>query len=76
MNKVHSLNIECFSFLNRVLKDKHALMVVMASNREIVLVRVSNKEGLYSILTNLRDCFLVVATTPYFLEEIKRIIQL
>ncbi|KAF0535234.1 RuvB-like 2 [Gigaspora margarita] len=76
IDEVHMLDIECFSFLNRALEDERAPVVIMASNRGITRIRGTKYKSPHGIPIDLLDRLLIISTSPYDEESIKKIITI
>nr|CAB3265833.1 ruvB-like 2 [Phallusia mammillata] len=76
IDEVHMLDIECFSFLNRLLESDMAPVVVMATNRGITKIRGTNYSSPHGIPIDLLDRLLIIATKPYSEKETKQILQI
>ncbi|CAG8563524.1 4983_t:CDS:10, partial [Cetraspora pellucida] len=76
IDEVHMLDIECFSFLNRALEDERAPVVIMASNRGITRIRGTKHKSPHGIPIDLLDRLLIISTSPYDEDSIKKIITI
>ncbi|CAK8676550.1 ruvB-like 2 [Clavelina lepadiformis] len=76
IDEVHMLDIECFSFLNRLLESDMAPVLIMATNRGITRIRGTNYQSPHGIPIDLLDRLLIIATTPYSEKETKQILQI
>ena len=76
IDEVHMLDIECFSFLNRLLETDMAPVLIMATNRGITRIRGTNYESPHGIPIDLLDRLLIITTTPYSEKETKQILQI
>ncbi|CAG8450502.1 4374_t:CDS:10 [Cetraspora pellucida] len=76
IDEVHMLDIECFSFLNRALEDERAPVVIMASNRGITRIRGTKHKSPHGIPIDLLDRLLIISTSPYDEDSIKKIIAI
>ena len=74
--KVHMLDIECFSFLNRALEDDMAPVVVMATNRGITTIRGTHYKSPHGIPIDLLDRMIIIPTVPYSEKELGQIIRI
>lgn len=71
------LDIECFTYLNRALEMSISPIVVLASNRGMCTIR--GTDGLvaaHGIPPDFLARLLIVPTTPYDADEIKRIVRI
>jgi RuvB-like protein 2 len=76
IDEVHMLDIECFSWLNRALEHPLAPVVVMATNRGISKIRGTDYKSPHGIPIDLLDRMIIITTSPYSAQELKRIIQI
>ncbi|KAH9559988.1 hypothetical protein CY35_06G083800 [Sphagnum magellanicum] len=76
IDEVHMLDIECFSYLNRALENEMAPILVVATNRGITRIRGTNYKSPHGIPIDLLDRLLIIATTPYTEEEIRKILDI
>lgn len=76
IDEVHMLDIECFSFLNRMLENDMAPVLIMATNRGITKIRGTNYSSPHGIPIDLLDRLLIIATTPYTEKDTKQILQI
>jgi RuvB-like protein 2 len=76
IDEVHMLDIECFSFLNRALESELAPIVILATNRGMAKVRGTSHVSPHGIPIDLLDRLLIVPTSSYSDEEIKKIIDI
>lgn len=76
IDEVHMLDIECFSFLNRALEGDMAPVLVVATNRGITKIRGTNYRSPHGIPIDLLDRLLIIATSPYTEEELRKIIEI
>ncbi|XP_078484981.1 ruvB-like 2 [Ciona intestinalis] len=76
IDEVHMLDIECFSFLNRLLESDMAPVLIMATNRGITRIRGTNYKSPHGIPIDLLDRLLIIATSPYSEKETKQILEI
>jgi RuvB-like protein 2 len=76
IDEVHMLDIECFSFLNRALETEMAPVLVVATNRGITKIRGTNYRSPHGIPIDLLDRLLIISTTPYSEEELRKILDI
>jgi RuvB-like protein 2 len=76
IDEVHTLDLECFSFLNRALESEMAPIMIIATNRGITRIRGTNIKSPHGIPIDLLDRLLIISTQPYTTNEIKRIITI
>lgn len=71
------LDVECFTYLNRALESNISPIVVLASNRGMATLRGTDDiVAAHGIPTDFLTRLLIVPTTPYQLDEIKRIVRI
>eukprot|EP00835_Amoeboradix_gromovi_P004769 NODE_394_length_9435_cov_0.160347.p4 type:complete len:352 gc:universal NODE_394_length_9435_cov_0.160347:8212-7157(-) len=76
IDEVHMLDIECFSFLNRMLEDEFAPIVIMASNRGNVTIRGTTIKSPHGIPMDLLDRLLIIKTNKYNKQELESILKI
>uniref|UniRef100_H2Z5G3 RuvB-like helicase n=1 Tax=Ciona savignyi TaxID=51511 RepID=H2Z5G3_CIOSA len=76
IDEVHMLDIECFSFLNRLLESDMSPVLIMATNRGITRIRGTNYQSPHGIPLDLLDRLLIIATTRYSEKETKQILEI
>lgn len=76
IDEVHMLDIECFSFINRLLEDEFSPIVIMATNRGISKTRGTNYKSPHGLPLDLLDRSIIIKTEKYNEEEIMKILQI
>merc|ERR1712014_56508 len=76
IDEVHTLDLECFSFLNRALESEMTPIMIIATNRGITRIRGTSIKSPHGIPIDLLDRLLIISTKPYTTKEIKRIITI
>jgi RuvB-like protein 1 (pontin 52) len=76
IDEVHTLDIECFSFLNRALESALAPVVIFATNRARTLIVGTEDISPHGIPRDLLDRLLIVRTKAYEREEMRQIIAI
>ena len=76
IDEVYMLDIECFTFLNKVLESKLSPVVILATNRGTSKIRGTSMVAPHGIPVDLLDRLLIIRTLPYNVEEIVKIISL
>merc|ERR1719352_1759539 len=76
VDEVHMLDIECFTYLNRVLESTLSPIIVFATNRGICTIRGTDIVSPHGLPVDLLDRMLIVRTMPYSLEEMVQIISI
>ena len=77
IDEVHMLDIECFTYLNRVLESPLSPIIVFATNRGICTVR--GTDGIvapHGIPLDLLDRLVIIKTVPYSVVEVMQIIDI
>ena len=76
IDEVHTLDIECFAFLNKALESTLAPVVIFATNRGNSKVVGTDIESPHGIPSDLLDRMLIVRTLGYNDNEMKEIIKI
>lgn len=77
IDECHMLDIECFTYLNRALESSISPIVILASNRGMCTIRgTEDLVSAHGVPPDLLTRLLIIPTSPYESEEIKRIIRL
>jgi RuvB-like protein 2 len=75
LDEVHMLDMDCFSFLNRALESELCPIVILATNRGQSRIRGTNFRGPHGVPLDLLDRLLIIPTSPYSFDELKKILQ-
>jgi RuvB-like protein 1 len=71
------LDIECFTYLNKALETSISPIVVLASNRGMCTIRgTDGTVAAHGIPPDFLARLLIIPTTPYDADEIKRIVRI
>lgn len=71
------LDIECFTYLNQALESQISPIVVLASNRGMSTIRgTEDLVAAHGVPPDFLARLLIVPTTPYDADEIKRIVRI
>ena len=71
------LDIECFTYLNRALESSISPIVVLASNRGMCGIRgTDDVVAAHGVPPDFLARLLIIPTTPYDADEIKRIVRI
>jgi len=73
IDEVHMLDIECFTYLNRVLESTLAPIIIFATNRGICTIRGTDIVAPHGIPVDLLDRVMIIRTMPYTAEEIVQV---
>jgi RuvB-like protein 2 len=65
VDEVHMLDLECFSFLNRIIESELSPLLIMASNRGNVPIRGTTLSSPHGIPMDLLDRCLIIKTDKY-----------
>lgn len=65
IDEVHMLDLECFSFLNRIIESELSPLLIMASNRGMVPIRGTDMISPHGIPADLLDRSLIIKTEKY-----------
>ncbi|KAI6245554.1 hypothetical protein HI914_06447 [Erysiphe necator] len=77
IDECHMLDIECFTYLNRALESSISPIVILASNRGMCTIRgTDDLVSAHGVPPDLLTRLLIIPTSTYGSEEIKRIIRL
>ena len=76
IDEAHMLDMECYSFLNRVLESKMAPILILATNRGITTIRGTKYQGPHGIPLDFLDRLLIIATDPYEAKEVRQILKI
>merc|ERR1711869_32398 len=74
VDEAHMLDIECFTYLNRVLESTLSPIIVFATNRGICTIRGTDVVAPHGMPVDLLDRMLIVRTLPYSVEEIVQVV--
>ena len=77
IDEVHMLDIECFTYLNRVLESTLSPIIVFATNRGICSIR--GTDGIvapHGIPIDLLDRLVIIKTVPYSVIEVMQIVDI
>ncbi|XP_015769716.1 PREDICTED: ruvB-like 1 [Acropora digitifera] len=76
INKVHMLDIECFTYLHRALESTISPIVIFATNRGNCTIRGTELNAPHGIPLDLLDRLMIIRTLPYSQEEMVQIIRI
>jgi RuvB-like protein 2 len=76
IDEVHMLDLECFAFINRAIESEQAPIVIMATNRGITKIRMTNQVSPHGLPLDLLDRLLIINTVPYNEDEIRQILEM
>ena len=77
IQKVHMLDIECFTYLNRALESSISPIVILASNRGKCTIKgTEDIVAAHGVPPDLLARLLIIPTNPYNPEEVKTIARL
>ncbi|KAK0390470.1 hypothetical protein QR680_019370 [Steinernema hermaphroditum] len=69
IDEVHMLDLECFSFINRLIESDLSPILIMATNRGIVKIRGTEFRSAHGIPMDLLDRSLIIRTSPYSSDD-------
>lgn len=75
-HKVHMLDIECFSWLNRALESHLAPVLIIATNRGIAKIRGTNYKSPHGIPIDLLDRLMIVSTASVLIDYQQNVLRL
>ncbi|KAI6198263.1 RuvB-like helicase [Aphelenchoides fujianensis] len=76
IDEVHMLDLQCFSFLNRIVESELSPLLIMATNRGLTNIRGTNIRSPHGLPMDLLDRCLIIKTEKYNDNEIKQIIKI
>ncbi|TKR72834.1 hypothetical protein L596_020228 [Steinernema carpocapsae] len=76
IDEVHMMDIECYTYLHRALEQPFSPIVILATNRGCCKIRGTDITAPHGIPADLLDRVLIVSTTSYSEEEIKKIAKI
>jgi len=76
IDEVHMLDIECYTFLNKVLESSFTPIVILATNRGVCTIRGTNSSGAHGMPAEMLDRLLIIRTVPYTRQDIGEILQI
>ncbi|KAI6173214.1 RuvB-like helicase [Aphelenchoides besseyi] len=76
IDEVHMLDLQCFSFLNRIIESELSPLLIMATNRGMTEIRDTNLRSPHGLPMDLLDRCLIIKTEKYTEDEIKKIIKI
>lgn len=76
MDEVHMLDIECFTFLNRILESPLSPIIIFATNRGVCTVRGTDSIEPHGMPVDLLDRLLIVKTVPYSISEVIQVLKI
>jgi len=76
IDEIHVLDLECFAFLNRAMEGEFAPIIVMATNRGIAKIHGTEIQTPHGIPSDMLDRTLIIRTSPYAVDEVKKILQI
>ncbi|KFH15705.1 RuvB family 1 protein, partial [Toxoplasma gondii MAS] len=76
MDEVHMLDIECFTFLNRILESPLSPIIIFATNRGVCTVRGTDSIEPHGMPVDLLDRLLIVKTAPYTISEVVQVLKI
>lgn len=77
IDEVHMLDIECFTYLNKMLESPFSPIIIFATNRGICSIR--GTDGIvapHGIPVDLLDRLLIIKTVPYTVVEVMQIVDI
>ncbi|KAK1933446.1 putative RuvB DNA helicase [Babesia divergens] len=76
IDEVHMFDIECFTYLTKVLESPLSPIVILSTNRGVCTVRGTDSIEPHGIPVDLLDRLLIIKTLPYTLEEIVQVLRI
>merc|ERR1712054_571367 len=76
IDEVHMLDIECFTYLSRVIESSLSPIVVFATNRGMCTVRGTEIVSPHGMPVDLLDRLVIVRTLGYSVDEIVQVLSI
>merc|ERR1711966_250421 len=76
IDEVHMLDIECFTYLNRVIESSLSPIVIFATNRGVCTIRGTEIVSPHGMPVDLLDRLVIIRTMPYTLDEITQVVSI
>ncbi|XP_953307.1 RuvB-like DNA repair helicase, putative [Theileria annulata] len=76
IDEVHMFDIECFTYLSKVMESPLSPIVILSTNRGISSVRGSDFIEAHGIPADLLDRLLIIKTVPYTIHEMVQILKI
>lgn len=76
IDEIHMCDLECFTFLNRVLESTLSPIIITATNRGICTIKGTDIVSPHGLPVDLIDRLIIVRTMPYSVEEICKIVAI
>merc|ERR1712032_211891 len=76
IDEVHMLDLECFTYLNRVLESTLSPIIVFATNRGICQIRGTEIVSPHGVPVDLLDRLVIIRTLPYSADDIANILNI
>eukprot|EP00375_Theileria_parva_P001626 XP_764299.1 DNA helicase RuvB [Theileria parva strain Muguga] len=70
IDEVHMFDIECFTYLSKVMESPLSPIIILSTNRGISSVRGSDFIEAHGIPADLLDRLLIIKTVPYTIHEV------
>jgi len=76
IDEVHMLDIECFTYLNRVIESSLSPIIVFATNRGVCTIRGTEIVSPHGMPVDLLDRLVIVRTLGYSVDEIVQVLAI
>ncbi|GFE53384.1 DNA helicase [Babesia ovis] len=76
IDEVHMLDIECFTYLTKILESPLAPIVIFSTNRGVCTVRGSDSIEPHGIPVDLLDRLMIIKTMPYTIDEMVQVLRI
>ena len=73
IDEVHMLDIECFSFLGRIIEAKLSPIVILASNRGMSTIKGTDLLSPHGLPLDLLDRILIIPTKSYSQKDLDKV---
>lgn len=76
IDEAHMLDLECFTYLNRLMESSLSPIIILATNRGRSKIRGTEIVEAYGMPRDLHDRLVIINTHPYSTDEIGQIITI
>ncbi len=76
IDDAHMLDVECWSFVSRVMESELSPILILATNRGMTKIRGTDEMSPHGIPLDILDRLIIVKTRPYEPNEIREIIKI
>ncbi|ORM40192.1 RuvB-like protein 1 [Babesia sp. Xinjiang] len=76
IDEVHMFDIECFTYLTKMLESPLSPVVILSTNRGVCTVRGTESIEPHGIPVDLLDRLMIIKTLPYTIEEMVQVLRI